>query len=108
MKNLLSNVIRASFDNWGQRHEIYTKLYSKLTKDTMSVIWTAFDELDDYKPGTFDAWWFCNHMRYRIRGDQQRLMHELMYNFLADYYNGKIGEKFKKTRAKTQQKAAAV
>ena len=89
MKNILSDVVKASFLSWGKAGRCKIQ-FKKLDDSAFSVINCAFDEMSIYKPGSWDTWWAKEHSRFKIRGEQQRLLHEILFHFLTDYCYGKL------------------
>lgn len=103
-----------SFDRWGQRPDNrFGGVYKKITDSGRQLISDALTEMSSFepgpKPGAYEWWWARNNMRYskKIRGDEKRLVDQLMYHFLTDYVGGKLRderlEKPAKTRKKTRE-----
>ena len=89
MKNLLGDVMRGSFEQWGKTGRLKAQ-YKKMGQEACDVVAVALDELEAYKPGLFQTWWISEHIRFSLTGVQQRLMHELVYGFLTDYCHGRL------------------
>jgi len=102
MQNILAEAIKASFYEWAKTH--CKNQIAKIEKETFEIIEYAIDEMQAYKPGSYDVWWTVDHVKFKINGKQQRLMHEVMFHFLTDYAHGRLGKKETKKRQTNNRK----
>jgi len=104
---LQASALRESFKRWGLKDKKYKPLYKKLDEHGLEVVNTGLGEIARPTPANFNFWWTLNHMRFRqCRGTQQRLVHELTYNFLSRLCKGDLSnDKPKGRTAKTGSRA---
>lgn len=89
--NVLAEAMKASFDRWLSKDPIYKRSRRKITTDMYSMLYDAFLELDEYKPGTYNYWYVVNHMRFNhLKQEQKSLMNELAHHFLTKYARNEL------------------
>ena len=103
--SMFGSILFQSFKNWGAREKDkrLRAMYGRLEDRTFDVIKAGLSELDNAKPGTFDWWWVKNHMRFSIKGEQQRLVHSLIYQFLTKYARGTLQDEIDSTKYKPKR-----
>lgn len=89
--NVLADAIKAAFENWCQVDPIYKRSAKKLKPAALEMIHAGFDELPNYKPGTYNLWYVTNHMRFiGIAQKDKTLANELTHNFLSKYVRNEL------------------
>jgi len=92
--NILAEAMKASFENWLKKDLKYKKLQKSVTPAMYRLIYKAFEELDNYRPATYDLWFVINHMQFKeMRQTEKHLVGELMYNFLTKYTRNELESK---------------
>ena len=102
MQNILAEAVIASFYQWSKNN--CKSQISKIEKSTFEIIEYILKEIQIYKPGVYDTFWTVEHVKFKITGQQQRLMHEVMFHFLTDYAHGRLSKKEAKKRKADSRK----
>lgn len=83
---VIGSVMNKAFSNWASRDRHYQKIYKQLAPQARKVISDALKEIEKIEPQTYEFWWAKNHMRYyNLKGTQQRMVHQLMFEFTRYY-----------------------
>jgi len=101
-----AKVLLQAFHNWGPRDKRLKATYAKVEKVAFEVVEVAFLELDDPKPGTFQWWWTRQHMRFKVKDEQMRLVHELANEFLTKYARGTLQDDIASSKTNKRSKRA--
>lgn len=109
--SILSDILMKSFTNWGVKDKKYKKTFNKLHDSSLEIAKIAFIELQDPKPGTYNWWWANNERRFTsVKNEQQRLVHELVHEFLKRYVRGTLQdedfEKPKRASGKSKRRSS--
>lgn len=82
-----------SFRHWAENDTKYRRTFRKITPDAIEIVDAALSEMYEYKPFVWNHWWATEHMRFRrVKGEQTRLVYEIMYEFLGRYCTGKLND----------------
>jgi len=92
-ENPLANAIRGSFREWCFLTSRTKSDLKKLSDEALRMIHIGMGELNTYGPGPWWTWYVRNHMRFKIRGDELRVVMDLTQSYLADYAHGRLSRK---------------
>lgn len=102
----VSFAMSRSFRNWGESDDKYRRTFKKVADDALAIVDAAFGEMTDYSPFGFHFWWVRHHMRFQnVKGEQTRLIYELMYEFLGRFARNEL--QHEQSRAKKPRRASA-
>ena len=110
IQNPIADAILRAFDLWAANDAKHKKIYKGCTEGTKEIVNTAFSEMLDYRPATFEAWWLTHHMRFskRLKQTDFKSARSLVYPFLTKYVRGELSYESKRPRRKARGSAPTI